>query len=65
MGWIEILVIIFAVALVAFTVVFNILRKRKGKNCCGGSGCSGCSGCPYSADCAKKPKKKESEEQKK
>ena len=31
MGWIEIVVIIFAVALVAFTVIYNVLRRKKGK----------------------------------
>ena len=63
MGWIEIVVIIFAVALVAFTVIYNVLRRKKGRNCCGGgcSGCSGCSGCPYSANCSAKPQERKEE----
>ena len=48
MSWWEILLIVAAGAFVAGVVVYNIVRKKKGKGgCdCGCSGCSGCSGCP-------------------
>lgn len=57
----EIIIIIFAVILVLFTVIFNIVRKKKGKGC----GCmsqkdnekgqdkKNCSACPYCDCCAK------------
>ena len=67
MSPIEIVAIVFASALVIFTIAYNILRRKKGKTSCGcdapskSSGCSGCSGCAYSASCAsfKKPENKE------
>jgi hypothetical protein len=44
---IEIVILIAAVALVAFTVIYNINKRKKGKiGCdCGGSDCGSCSGC--------------------
>lgn len=42
-GAVEIGIIVLAVAVVVFTVVYNIRRRKTGG--CGG-GCSGCSGCP-------------------
>ena len=55
MDALAVIILIGAVALVAFTVVFNIVRKRKGKSSCG---CSGCNGCPSAGTCgAKKPAK--------
>lgn len=38
----EIGIAVGAIALVAFTIIFNIVRKKKGKSSCGCSGCSGC-----------------------
>ena len=49
MDWIEILISVCAAALVVFTVVFNAVRKKKGKSPCGcdcsarnGGACGGC-----------------------
>ena len=58
---IEIVVLILAVALVVFTIVYNVVRRRKGKSSCGcdsgKSGKSGCSRCPYCDSCRpEKPK---------
>lgn len=52
MGLIEILMIVAAVALVVFTVVYNLIKKvklkKKGGGC--GCGCAGCTkSCPYAA----------------
>lgn len=44
MGALEICILVGAIALVLFTVIFNIVRKKKGKTCCGD--CAGCSCCP-------------------
>ncbi|MDR1906497.1 MAG: hypothetical protein LBQ27_06285 [Clostridiales bacterium] len=38
MNAIEIIILISALALVAFTVLYNILKRKKGKSC----GCGGC-----------------------
>ena len=62
MQWFEILILVAAVALVVFTVVYNLFRRKKGKNGCGGSCGGGCSGCPYHADC--RSKKEDGEEKK-
>lgn len=45
----EIIILVGAIALVVFTIVFNIVRKKKGKTSCGCStgACSSCKGCPY------------------
>lgn len=52
---IEIVILILAVALVVFTIVYNVMRRRKGKSSCGcdtgKSGKSGCSSCPYCDSC--------------
>lgn len=45
---VEIIVLVAAVGLVAFTIIFNIIRKRKGKGCCG------CDSCPSAKHCGKK-----------
>lgn len=42
---IEIIVIILAVSLVSFTIIYNIIRRKQGKSSCGGD-CSKCSSCP-------------------
>lgn len=50
----EIIILIGAIALVIFTVVINIVKKRKGKLPCGcdiGNDNSKCSGCAFSKDC--------------
>lgn len=56
MGAVEWIVIAVAAAIVIFTVVAHIFRKKKGKNACG---CD-CSGCAYGGSCpsagGKKPK---------
>jgi|AGTN01.3.fsa_nt_gi hypothetical protein len=61
MDWIEILAIIFAVGLVAFTVIYNIMKRKKGKrsDCCDYKPgeeppCDRCAGCPYERDCNNK-----------
>ncbi|MDD7506671.1 MAG: hypothetical protein PUK12_04210 [Clostridiales bacterium] len=50
--WIEILAIVFAVAIVAGVVVSAIKRKKKG--------CTGCADCPYYGCCGNKTNKSES-----
>lgn len=60
----EIIILIGAIALVVFTVVFNIVRKLRGKSSCGcdsksSSDCGGCGGCPYSGQCGKAEKHEE------
>ncbi|MDR2202549.1 MAG: ferrous iron transport protein B [Clostridiales bacterium] len=45
LGFVGGIVVLGAAALVVFTLVFNFLRKKKGKSCCGGDGCGGCNGC--------------------
>ncbi|MDR2091286.1 MAG: FeoB-associated Cys-rich membrane protein [Clostridiales bacterium] len=43
---IEIIILIAAIALVAFTVIYNIVKRKKGKTGCG-CGCPDCGGsCP-------------------
>ncbi len=42
---IEIIVLAAAIGIVAFTIIFNIVRRKKGKNCCGCDGCSNCVNC--------------------
>lgn len=42
MGLVEIIVLILAIALVVFTIVYNIVGIRKNKSSCN-CGCSGCS----------------------
>ena len=44
MGAIEIITIIFCVAVIGITVALKIVRKRQGKTSCG-CDCSSCSGC--------------------
>ncbi|MFA5448967.1 MAG: hypothetical protein WC292_00805 [Clostridia bacterium] len=60
MGTIEIVVIALAALLVAFTLLYNIIRKIKGKSSCGcqektkddqKQSCSSCSGCMFASDC--------------
>ena len=47
MTWWEILIIVAAIAFVVSVTVYNVIRKKKGKNSCGcDCGCSGCQGCP-------------------
>lgn len=57
-----IIVLVLAVALVLFTVIYNVYRKKKGKTGCGcndanGKGSvskncgGGCGNCPYKGDC--------------
>jgi hypothetical protein len=46
---IEIVVMILAICLVLFTIIYNILHKIKGKGGCGCKG--GCSGCPQALKC--------------
>jgi hypothetical protein len=63
---VEIIILIAAIALVAFSVIYNIRKRKKGKGCgCadGGDsgGCSGCSGCSV---CATEESKSISEESK-
>ncbi len=43
---IEIVVIIGAILLVVGSIIYNILKKKKGKvsSCCNGN-CNGCKGC--------------------
>lgn len=48
MTWYEILIILAAVALVVFTIVFNVVRKQKGKSSCG---CD-CTCCPVKGACS-------------
>lgn len=59
----EILIIVLAALLVAFTVGYNIYKKKKGKSSCG---CAGCSGCAYKDTCAsvKKEADKDAESEK-
>lgn len=59
MSVLEICILVAAVALVLFTVVYNVVRKLRGRSGCGcadksqkGGGCSGACGhcgadCPY------------------
>lgn len=54
MSWWEILLIVASCAFVVTVVVYNIIRKKKGKGGCG-CGCSGCSGCN---GCSSKEQKK-------
>ncbi len=69
MDWREIVVIIVAVALVAFALATPFVRsykrkKGKGGGCCGGGTCSscGCGSCPYCGD--KEHEQKEGERHK-
>lgn len=45
MGPLEIVILICAIALVAFTVIYNIRKRKKG------GGCAHCSGCSASSEC--------------
>ena len=46
MQWYEILIIVCAVAFVVEVVVWQIVRRKKGKGCCDCSACSAhCSAC--------------------
>ena len=53
MNILEIVILVLAVSLVLFTVIYNIIRKLGGKSSCGcdvskkSSGCSGCAGCGH------------------
>ena len=46
--WLDIVIIVFAVAMTAFVIVRSIINKKKGKTGCGCdcTGCAGCSSCP-------------------
>ena len=56
MEWYEILVIVLAACFVAGIVIWQIIRKKQGKNGCDCScGCGNCAGCPTVKD--EKPKK--------
>jgi len=46
MGLVDIIIIALVIALVTFTVIYNI---RKAKH---GGGCSGCNGCSSKANCS-------------
>ncbi|NLZ25653.1 MAG: FeoB-associated Cys-rich membrane protein [Clostridiales bacterium] len=48
---IEIIVIVFAVALVLFTIVYNAIKKQRAKKSGRPSCCGGCSSCPYGGSC--------------
>lgn len=54
---VEIIVLILAVALVVFTIVYNVVRRRKGSCGCGKNQKtkSGCASCPYCDSCRPKP----------
>ncbi len=45
MTWYEILIIVLAAAFVIGVVVWQIVRRRRGKGGCD-CGCSSCAGCP-------------------
>ncbi len=57
MQWYEIVLIAAAAAFVAGVIVWQIVRRIKGK---GGCGCSGCSSCGSCSSCASH-KKEQSE----
>lgn len=46
MSWYEILIIVFACAFVAGVIVWQIIRKKKGKSGCDCGDCGSCGGCP-------------------
>ncbi|MDR3292934.1 MAG: hypothetical protein LBT20_02390 [Clostridiales bacterium] len=60
MDWIGIVVIICAVGLVAFSIVYNVRKRKKGGGCCEGSGSGGA--CEACRACADKVEKADGEE---
>lgn len=55
MGPIEIIVIVLVAALLVFSIVYNVRKKKKGGNC---------SSCPYADGCTSR-KQKEKDDKKK
>ncbi|MDL2263738.1 FeoB-associated Cys-rich membrane protein [Synergistaceae bacterium OttesenSCG-928-I11] len=55
MRFIDIAIGAFAIALVLFTVLYNVRKKRRGENSCGG--CHGCSTKRKNLPCCDSPHK--------